>query len=349
MSFKESLLNKSGSYNHYKKSAESLFSENKELKRTNKELIENLNQLKKDLELKENNITLLKDEIKLLKDLQDQNFKLVNNKNDKEIAMLDSVNSKINTILSDSLNRFNDYKRITAKNDNHYRQINNELKYAFVFNDTIKESEWLSKKDFSLVNSAANYSFMYSLYRILNDAEPKNILELGMGQTTKLTSQFANYFNDSKLTVLESDEVWIEKFSKQLNISENINICHMDLENVTIEGTSNTRFKGVLDIVADDKFDLVVIDGPQGFVVEDGVSRELDYSRPNILELIPNNLADDFIIIIDDFNRQGEQNTMSKVKELLSREGIQFYEYSCTGLKRQYVICTEKYRYVTWI
>ncbi|WP_296855270.1 hypothetical protein [uncultured Methanobrevibacter sp.] len=331
MSFKENLLNKSNSYNYYKETTESLSLENKELK-------EIINQLKKDLENKDKNISLLKEEIKLL-----------NDKNDHEIEFLDSVSNKINTILSDSFNRFNDYKRITAKNDKFYRQINNELKYAFVFNDTIKESEWLIKKDFSLVNSAANYSFMYSLYRILNDAEPKNILELGMGQTTKLTSQFANYFNDCKLTVLEGDEIWIENFAEQLVISENIHICHMDLENVTIDGTLNTRFKGVLDIVADDKFDLVIIDGPQGFVVENGVSKELDYSRSNVLELIPKNLAEDFIIIIDDFNRQGEQNTMSIVKELLSREGIEFYEYSCTGLKRQYVICTEKYRYVTWI
>lgn len=331
MSFKENLLNKSNSYNYYKETTESLSLENKELK-------EIINQLKKDLENKDKNISLLKEEIKLL-----------NDKNDHEIEFLDSVSNKINTILSDSFNRFNDYKRITAKNDKFYRQINNELKYAFVFNDTIKESEWLIKKDFSLVNSAANYSFMYSLYRILNDAEPKNILELGMGQTTKLTSQFANYFNDCKLTVLEGDEIWIENFAEQLVISDNIHICHMDLENVTIDGTLNTRFKGVLDIVADDKFDLVIIDGPQGFVVENGVSKELDYSRSNVLELIPKNLAEDFIIIIDDFNRQGEQNTMSIVKELLSREGIEFYEYSCTGLKRQYVICTEKYRYVTWI
>lgn len=331
MSFKENLLNKSNSYNYYKETTESLSLENKELK-------EIINQLKKDLENKDKNISLLKEEIKLL-----------NDKNDYEIEFLDSVSNKINTILSDSFNRFNDYKRITAKNDKFYRQINNELKYAFVFNDTIKESEWLIKKDFSLVNSAANYSFMYSLYRILNDAEPKNILELGMGQTTKLTSQFANYFNDCKLTVLEGDEIWIENFAEQLVISDNIHICHMDLENVTIDGTLNTRFKGVLDIVADDKFDLVIIDGPQGFVVENGVSKELDYSRSNVLELIPKNLAEDFIIIIDDFNRQGEQNTMSIVKELLSREGIEFYEYSCTGLKRQYVICTEKYRYVTWI
>ena len=331
MSFKENLLNKSNSYNYYKETTASLSLENKELK-------EIINQLKKDIENKDKNISLLKEEIKLL-----------NDKNDHEIEFLDSVSNKINTILSDSFNRFNDYKRITAKNDKFYRQINNELKYAFVFNDTIKESEWLIKKDFSLVNSAANYSFMYSLYRILNDAEPKNILELGMGQTTKLTSQFANYFNDCKLTVLEGDEIWIENFAEQLVISENIHICHMDLENVTIDGTLNTRFKGVLDIVADDKFDLVIIDGPQGFVVENGVSKELDYSRSNVLELIPKNLAEDFIIIIDDFNRQGEQNTMSIVKELLSREGIEFYEYSCTGLKRQYVICTEKYRYVTWI
>ena len=107
MSFKENLLNKSNSYNYYKETTESLSLENKESK-------EIINQLKKDLENKDKNISLLKEEIKLL-----------NDKNDHEIEFLDSVSNKINTILSDSFNRFNDYKRITAKNDKFYRQINN--------------------------------------------------------------------------------------------------------------------------------------------------------------------------------------------------------------------------------
>lgn len=45
---------------------------------------------------------------------------------------------------------------------------------------------------------------------------PKNILELGLGQTTKLTSQYANHFDDVKLTVFETDEDWIEVFSENL-------------------------------------------------------------------------------------------------------------------------------------
>lgn len=342
MSFKESLLRNSNTFNYYKQTSESLLLKNKELIKVN-------NQLKKDLESKEKDINFLKEEIQSLKKLHEENFKLLTQNDNEEINTLKIILTRVNTLVNDSFIRFNHYKKITGKNDAHYRQINNELKYAFVFNDTIKESNWLVKKDFSLVNSAANYSFIYFLYRILNDTQPNNILELGMGQTTKLTSQFANYFKDSKLTILEGDQDWIDNFSEQLNISENINIFHRNLEMFKIEETENLRFKNVLDVVGDEKFDLIIIDGPQGFVVENGVNKDLEYSRSNILELIPNNLADDFIIIIDDYNRLGEQNTISKVKDLLSERNIGFYEYSCEGLKRQYAIFTEKYKYLAWI
>lgn len=195
--------------------------------------------------------------------------------------------------------------------------INNELKYAFVFNDTIKNSEWLKLKDFSLVNSAANYSFMYSLYRILNDAQPRNILEMGLGQTTKLTSQYASYFNDVKLTVLESDESWIEKFSRNLNLSANTQIVNMSEETFEYNGTTNLRFKDIDKIVGDEKYDLIIIDAPRGFMKVNGANQLLKYPRANVWQLIPSNIAEDFIIIIDDYERDGERRTMEHTKELL--------------------------------
>ena len=266
-----------------------------------------------------------------IKELNEELFKKYNHD-------ISEMNKNINSIQSNLLNI------------NHSEElINNELKYAFVFNDTIKNSKWLKEKDFSLVNSAANYSFMYSLYRILNDAQPKNILELGLGQTTKLTSQYAKYFDDAKLTVLESDEDWIENFSKNLEISDNIRIVNLDVETFEYNNTINLRFKDIDKIVESEKYDLIIIDAPRGFMEKDGKNELLDYSRANIWQLIPSNLSDDYIIIMDDYERKGEQNTMDHAKELLKENNKEIFSYTAKGLKTQHAIFTEKYRFISWI
>ena len=141
---------------------------------------------------------------------------------------------------------------------------------------------------------------------------------MGLGQTSKLTTQYANHFDDVKLTILEGDPVWIDVFSENLNVTDNISISHMELEEFEYYNTKSIRFKDVLDVVGDEKFDLIVIDGPQGFFEDDNGRHLLDYSRTNIWQLIPDNISEEFIIMIDDFNRKGEKRTFKRVKELLN-------------------------------
>lgn len=229
------------------------------------------------------------------------------------------------------------------KQDNLY---NREILYSSIFRDTIEESEWLQSKNFSLNAGASNYSFMYMLYRILDECRPENILELGLGQTTKLTSQYVNFFKNSSLITIESDSDWIEVFSQKLILTDNIQIIKKDVETFTYKNTENLRYKDFTEGISDKKFDLIVIDGPNGFFPE--TSKFLDYSRSNILELIPNNLSEDFIIIIDDYERKGEQNTVNEVKELLNKVGYEFYEVTSFGLKQQHIIISEKFKFVIW-
>ena len=329
MKIMNKILSKSNSYNYYKTNFEKLKKENKEL----------IAEKESDEKNYENKIKKLNEkygkETEKLNKKYNHDIRELNKKYSHEIG---EMNKNLNSLKNDLMNI------------NHSEEIiNNELKYAFVFNDTIKNSEWLKERNFSLVNSAANYSFMYSLYRILNDAQPKNILEMGLGQTTKLTSQYAKYFNDAKLTVLESDETWIENFSKNLEISENIQILNLDVETFEYNNTLNLRFIDISKIVEDEKYDLIIIDGPRGFIVKDGKNELLDYSRSNIWQMIPSNLADDFIIIIDDYERKGERNTMDKTKELLKENDIDIFSYTSKGLKTQHAIFSEKYRFISWI
>ena len=336
-SFMEKLLNKSNSYVYYKNCFNTLTKNNKKLHNKNKKLHNKNKKLhNKNKELSNKNKEL-KNEIKNY----EQKIKKEQDKYNKYIANVNKLDERVK-----NMNSFVKKEFLNAKNE---LKINDELKYAFVFNDTIKESEWLIKKDFSLINSAANYSLVYALYRILNDAKPKNILELGLGQTTKITTQYAKYFKDVKLSVLEGDANWIEVFSKNLDLSENVNIIPMDLETFTYDDSENIRFKGVNDAVKNEKFDFIIIDGPQGYIDNDNGRKLLKYSRTNVWELIPDNLADDFIIIIDDYERDGEKNTFNRIEDLLKEQGIEYYTYYSKGFNEQCALFTEKYKFISWI
>lgn len=306
MTFTEKILQHSNSYNFYKGGYKKLTKKEKKNK-------QEIKKLKKQLENKDKEYNKLKND-------------------------LNQINNSLN-----SLNQnFNQYKNTDYMNS----LFSKEVRYALVFKDTIEECKWFNNTSFSLNNGAANYSFMYTLFRILDEINPKNILELGLGQTTKLTTQYANFFKDSKLLTVDGDQDWIDVFSEKLTCEGNISIVQQDTEKFMYNETENLRYKDLSNIVKDDKFDLIIIDGPNGFFPETG--ELLTYSRSNIWNLLDNNLAEDFVIIIDDYERLGEKNTMNRVEELLNEKGIEFYTFRSVGLKEQYVICSEKYKFISW-
>ena len=281
-----------------------------------------------------------------------EEYEDLSKKYDNALKEIEKLNNEIELLKKEKNQLLDNFNSINESITNLKNDVDEdlartkEINYAFVFKDTISESVWLKKRNFSLNNSASNYSFMYTLFRILDEVNPKSILELGLGQTSKLTTQYANSFDDSNLMIVDGDQVWIDVFSEKLEISENINLFQCDTEMFTYNDTENLRFANLEDIVGDSKFDLIIIDGPQGFTF-DPVYHHFDYSRTNIWNLI-DNLADDFVIIIDDFERQGEKNTMIHLEELLNERNITFYHFRSSGVKEQYVICSEKYRFISW-
>lgn len=306
-------------------------------KREYGKLIDENTKLKKDIQRLENNFNKIDND---LKDLKKSNIEQSKKDYDELIVLKRCLTHHMDKSFNHLKNVYRDESEFNLK-------FNRELQYAFVFNDTIKESEWLANKEFSLTNAAANYSLAYSLYRILNDAQPKNILELGLGQTTKITTQYANYFDDVNLSVIEGDQDWIDVFCEKLVTDENIDIIYRDLEVAKYNDEPTLRFKDVSEVLGDKKFDLIIIDGPQGHIP--GESKNLEYSRTNILELIPNNLADDFLILMDDYNRVGERNTMGDVEKLLNDNDMEFFTYTCDALKSQHAVFSEKFRFISWI
>lgn len=217
---------------------------------------------------------------------------------------------------------------------------NLELIEAQIFNNLINNSHWCLKRDFIPLKAAASYSLLNILFIILENFKPQNILELGLGQTTKLTSQYVQNKNqNANVQIIEHDKEWIEYFSSQIEKSSNVQLIKKDLCEIEINGTFNEKYENLLDTTKDKKYDLIIIDGP--------ISKDFKYPRSNIVELIPQNLAEDFIIILDDTNRDGEKNTARLIRKAFKDAGIKYYETTRFGIKGQFIFASESRKFVT--
>lgn len=212
-----------------------------------------------------------------------------------------------------------------------------EIYWANVFRDTIQDSDWLKNKSFSPGRWAANYIDLYVLYRVLNDVKPKNILECGLGQSSKMTIQYAKHFN-SKLNICEHNKSWIEFFTESYeNVSQYIK--SFDLENTTIKKKETLTYKDFKQKIGDEKFDLIFIDGPYG---------SKHYSRPQLLELdFTKNLEKSFVILFDDYQRKGEQETVHLVEENLKSANIDYTKSLYYSDKTLCIICSKDLGYLT--
>ena len=212
-----------------------------------------------------------------------------------------------------------------------------ELLYANYFHDCIKNSDWLTNQAFRPSKGAANYSFLYLLFNILENYSPQNILEFGLGQSSKITTRYAkNKQPSAKLTIIDNNKNWIDVFSQGLELSANTKIELKETE--TIENKS-IRYK--LAFPEDEKFDFIIVDGPLG--------AKQKTPRTNILDLIPQNLAEKFIIIIDDYERKGEQNTAKMLFSKLDSLNIKHASSVTSGMKKQLLITSEHCKFLHWI
>lgn len=99
-----------------------------------------------------------------------------------------------------------------------------EIYWSQIYHDTICESEWLHDKSILPGRAAVGYNFLYVLYRVLNAMHPESILELGLGQSTKLIGQYAQAFK-AKHIVIDHNKKWVDFFrADNKNLLENTDI-----------------------------------------------------------------------------------------------------------------------------
>jgi hypothetical protein len=171
------------------------------------------------------------------------------------------------------------------------------------------------------------------------DFRPQHILELGLGESSKFISTYLdNYLLDTTHTIIEHNDVWAKGFSENFEISARSQIRIFPLQEIDIDGHKCTVYKD-LEQSLTSNFDLYVIDGPLGS------SR---FSRFDLMHLVKRlGEGDEFIIIVDDYNRLGERDTVDLALKELSLIGVPHFQRIYEGAKKQIVIASSKYRLAT--
>lgn len=214
-------------------------------------------------------------------------------------------------------------------------KILNNVRFANernLFWDLARGIDWIdSKLALSAGGMAVGWDYLYVMCRSLDIVKPENILEIGLGQSSKL---FLNYHHhhSCKYDIIEQSKEWYEFFQTENNVPPEVNVHIRPLLKKWDETYSEELhcFSEVESIVKDKKFSFISIDGPFGC---DGCSRS------DLLPYIPECLADNFVIMLDDYERAGEKEMIRLLEINLRKADVQFLK-KVYGTKKQFCLIT---------
>lgn len=250
-------------------------------------------------------------------------------------AEVKKISDRIDEINVESLNKSNDMiVNVIAKSVNDSVGVARENEWAAIFNNTIYNSSWLKDRSFSPGRWAVGYQFLYVMYRILNEVKPKSILELGLGQSTRMIAQYVRASSDVNHYVVEHDPGWIKFFSNNFAVPESTTIVQLPWDFRPYKEAERVRcYKDFAANFKDKVFDFISIDGPLGGDMH-------QYARIDTLSIVPESLAENFVIMIDDTERSGEIGMIAELLAKLDAAGIKYKVGRYRGEKQATVICS---------
>lgn len=216
----------------------------------------------------------------------------------------------------------------------------NEILWAQIYNNTVSQSSWLQEKEFSPGRWAIGYDYLYVMYRVLNETHPERILEFGLGQSTKMISQYAKRFNNSEHIVVEQDEEWISFFKNGYVLPGNSAILYLPTKEVDfLDDTKTLIYEGLGSALQGMKFDFISVDGP-------GHSRSKVYRRVDLLTILPDCLDERFVILFDDINDMACRNALLLVEKRLDECSIPYCKGVYSGKKEVVLLCDQNHRFL---
>ena len=148
---------------------------------------------------------------------------------------------------------------------------------------------------------AASPDFLASLISLIQERKPNTILETGSGVSTLVAGYILKDIGKGKIISLDHDEHYAENSTKELKKHQLDNIAsvvYAPLKEYTISGKKmlwyHTPLLNEIKLI-----DMLIVDGPPESTQK--------LARYPALPLLIDSLSDDAIIILDDGNREGEQ------------------------------------------
>jgi len=184
--------------------------------------------------------------------------------------------------------------------------------------------------EFYPVGSAANYSLLYLVLRVFRELQPKSVLDIGAGQTSILWSRLFGDAGADRVLTVEHDSQWAGHVEKQ--IGHEILVSPLEMRQ---EGEKTVKTYDWAAIRARGPFDVILCDGPHGTA---------QWSRYGVMSLVDKTLPADFVIIMDDAERDGETQTVDALLSRLETMGRPVRLGKVRGQKVQAVIAGGAYQ-----
>jgi hypothetical protein len=179
---------------------------------------------------------------------------------------------------------------------------------------------------FHPVGAAASYSLMYFLTRVLTELPVERIVELGSGESTVLIDRLRG--PDSSHVAWDQSDFWVRSVAARAPRCE---VRHGAIVDKQFEGVTYGGYQGLEPV----DFDLLLVDGPNGS----------DHaSRYDCVPLVAANRTPEFVVVVDDANRRGEQETIAALVAVLERRGVEHKLNYLAGRTTQAVITTSGMR-----
>ena len=186
---------------------------------------------------------------------------------------------------------------------------------------------------------AVGFPFLCVLYRVLDEFKPASILELGLGQSTKMTTSYMKSGLNTEAKVhfiVEHDKEWAEFMKNSVDFIKS-KLILLPLVQKEYKGSTGMSYDKFSDVTGIEKYELILIDGPFG--------SEGEFSRVDILSIVPNCLADNFVIMVDDTERRGEKNMCNELCKILKKKNIDYVSSDYGGVKNFMVIASKSRRF----
>jgi hypothetical protein len=196
--------------------------------------------------------------------------------------------------------------------------------------DKLGEEDW-----FYPVGGAANYSLLYLIVRIATGFRPRSVLDIGAGESTLLWAMLQRHGLIEEILTLENNADWAARIGARVDHE----ILVAPLKKAEVNGRPAMTYDWDL-IRQRSAFEVMVCDGPNGTA---------RHSRCGILNMLTDTLPEDFLLMLDDAERPGEQDTIRQIHKRLDQLGLPYQVGVVRAAKTQAIFAGGRYLPATFL